>query len=261
MFQGQKDDPGIASTKKKCCLSLYQCNIFVPIAAVSRGKEQKSPSLWSPPFESISHSRCYSIYRLEYILVHSIPEEDHKEDEKDTDKSPKYIYFFQIKRCNELDSLHHKSLQRDQVLTKVDDVLHYQPVNGLPQKFLPSNLEDTEKSSHNIPLAPTTQTAENVGFVITCIKCTKPRLLHSKNKIKKEDLKGMKRPLPKLTYMCVSGIAKYLGMENNREKRLLKSLYVRKKISCLSQVGAMIRLCRTLSEDKYPFRVQGYRPG
>jgi len=90
------------------------------------------------------------------------------------------------------------------------------------EKFLPSILEDVEKSPHNITFSPTAQTAKNVGFTIACSECSKPRLLHSKNKVKKDDIKGVKRMLSKLSYMC----------GNDRDAKHLNSIYVRESISC-----------------------------
>ena len=63
---------------------------------------------------------------------------------------------------------------------------------------------NSKKLSHNIPFSPTAQTTKNVVFVITCVDCSKSRLLHSKNEIKKEDLKAVKRIVSKLTHVCES---------------------------------------------------------
>lgn len=71
-------------------------------------------------------------------------------------------------------------------------------------------------NSHNKPFSPTTQTAENVEFVITCVEYSKPRLLHTKNKIRKEDLKGVKQIMTKFTYMCGSFIALQQNTGNDR---------------------------------------------
>ena len=60
---------------------------------------------------------------------------------------------------------------------------------------MPSILEDAEKSSHNIPFSPTTETPKNVGFPITCVECSKQGLLHSKDRIKRYHLKEVKRIL------------------------------------------------------------------
>ena len=51
---------------------------------------------------------------------------------------------------------------------------------------LPSKLEDVTvtKQNHNVPFTPTAQTAKNIGYIIPCNECGKPRLLHSKKKIK-----------------------------------------------------------------------------
>ena len=100
-------------------------------------------------------------------------------------------YFFQIRKCNNLSCVHHKPLRGDEeidifpdpVPKETDGVLHYTPGSDLSEKFLPSTLENVEKSPHDVPFSPTAQTAKNVGFVISCSECKKPRLLHSRNNV------------------------------------------------------------------------------
>ena len=67
----------------------------------------------------------------------------------------------------------------DPVPNEVNGSLHYQPGSDPTEIFLPSMLEDAEKSFHNVQFSPTAQTAKNVGFTVSCIVCNKPRLLHS----------------------------------------------------------------------------------
>ena len=48
----------------------------------------------------------------------------------------------------------------------------------IPRK--PSKLEDVTKRNHGMDFRPSAQTAVNVGMVIKCSKCKKPRLMYSK---------------------------------------------------------------------------------
>lgn len=153
-------------------------------------------------------------------------------------------YFFQIRKCSDISCKFHKPIRGgdeidvfpDPVPQEMDGILHYNPGSDADEKFLPSKLLDVEKGSHNIPFSPSGQTAKNVGFVIKCQECSKPRLLHSKHKLKQDDQKGAKRMISKLTYMCGSVLSEYLGTGNDRDEKYLKSLFVRENISCSSKI-------------------------
>ena len=115
-------------------------------------------------------------------------------------------------------------------------MLHYQPGSDPDEKFLPSVLEDVEKSAHNVPFSPSAQTAKNVGFTITCVGCSKPRLLHSKTVVKAVNQKGTKRMIEKIDYVCGSVLADYAGTGNDRDLKLIANIYVRENISCASRI-------------------------
>ena len=85
--------------------------------------------------------------------------------------------FFQVKTYNNLSCLDTTiDAFAERVSTEVDGVLYYQPGSNLVDKFLLSILEDVQKPSHNKCFSPTAETAKNIGFVITYVKCkTKSR--------------------------------------------------------------------------------------
>ena len=121
--------------------------------------------------------------------------------------------FFQVRKCDDISCSFHQPIRGDvasievfpdPVPTEVDGVLHYQAGSDPEEKFLPSVLEDVEKSPHNVPFPPSAQTAKNVGFTISCVGCHKPRLLHSKTVVKSVYQKGTKRMIQKLDYVCGS---------------------------------------------------------
>ena len=78
--------------------------------------------------------------------------------------------------------------------------------------------------------------AARLGFVITCTECKKPRLLHSKTKIKKENGPGAKRMMEKVMYMCGSILSEFLGNGADKDERFLQSIFVRENISCSSKM-------------------------
>ena len=84
-------------------------------------------------------------------------------------------YFFQVRKCNNLNRTYHKPTRGSTevevfpdptVPYELDGNLHYQPGSDPAEKFLPSKLENVEKCAHNIPFSPSAQTARNVGFTI-----------------------------------------------------------------------------------------------
>ena len=122
----------------------------------------------------------------------------------------------------------------DPVPKEVDGVIHYEQGSDPTEKFLPSKLEDVEKKPHNISFPPTANTAKNVGFMVKCEECQKPRLLHAKHKIK-EDLKGAKRMMAKLNYVCGSIISEYMGTGADRDEKYLKNIFVRENLYIMRQ--------------------------
>ena len=124
----------------------------------------------------------------------------------------------------------------DPVPTEVDGSLHYQPGSDPTEKFLPSLLEDVEKSPHNVPFPPTAQTAKNVGFTVSCMACKKPRLLHSKTVVKVAYQKPTRRMIEKLDYVCGSVLSEYEGTGNEKDRKLLNNIHVRENISCSSKI-------------------------
>ena len=104
------------------------------------------------------------------------------------------------------------------------------------EKFLPLTLEDIEKNPHNIPFSPTAQTAKNVGFVIKFEACDKPRLLHSKSKVKHDELRGVQRLIATLNYVCGAVISEYMRTGADRDEKYQKTIFVRENLSCASKI-------------------------
>ena len=95
--------------------------------------------------------------------------------------------------------------------------------------------KDVEKPPHNIPFPPTANSAKNVSFTIKCEECQKHRLLHSKYKMK-GDLKGAKRMMAMLSYVCGSIISEYMGTGADRDEKYLTTIFVRENLSCASKI-------------------------
>ena len=110
-------------------------------------------------------------------------------------------YFFQVRKFSVSSCTFHKPLRGDQNIDVFPDpepyeeegVTHYRPGSDPEEKYLPSKLEDPERRAHNIPFSPSAQTAKNVGFIIRCEQCKKPRLLQSRRKLSAGESKVLKR--------------------------------------------------------------------
>ena len=149
-----------------------------------------------------------------------------------------------MRKCNDLICPYHKPLTGDEEITvfpdpvphEIDGILDYEPGSDPSEKFLPSKLEGIEKNPHNIPFSLTAQTAKNVGFVIKCEACDKPRLLHSKSKVKHDELRGVQRLIAKLNYVWGAAISEYMGTGADRDEKYLKTIFVRENLSCASKI-------------------------
>ena len=113
---------------------------------------------------------------------------------------------------------------------------HYKEGNDPDEKFLPSKLENPEKRPSGIPFSPCAHTAISVGFTVKCSECNKPRLLHSKHKLKGEEPKKLKIFLSKIIFICGSTLAEYDGPCSREEEKLLERVFVRENLSCTSNI-------------------------
>ena len=67
--------------------------------------------------------------------------------------------------------------------------------------------------------------AKNVGIAARCEECQKPRLEHSKLKLKREESQGAQKIMKQLSYKCGASPAEYVGTED-REKIRVPYCYV-----------------------------------
>ena len=87
-----------------------------------------------------------------------------------------------------------------------DDDQHYIKFDDLygtltSEKHRPS-LKDRSKQSHGMPFSPSGQTAANVGELILCSECLRPRIMYSQHKLKHHDNVVLLRSLEPLLFVC-----------------------------------------------------------
>ena len=89
-------------------------------------------------------------------------------------------------KCSESDCPWHAPIKSGEIESFGEPVpvdgpngeMHYKQGEDPDEKFIPSKLEDPSKRNHGMPFMPTAQTALNVGTVIKCTECRKPRLIY-----------------------------------------------------------------------------------
>ena len=116
----------------------------------------------------------------------------------------------------------------------------------MEEKYLPSKLQDVSKQPHNVPFTPTAQTAKNVGMIIKCSECKKPRLMFSKNKLKGNDYSALKRILSGLEYFCGSSFKEFLGDKDNSDGTIFEKVFVKENLSCSSNIELPYFSCDNL---------------
>ena len=139
------------------------------------------------------------------------------------------------------------------------------------EKNLPSKLEDVMKQNHNVPFTPTAQTAKNVGYIIPCNECGKPRLLHSKNKLKPNELNSFKRFINDFVYVCGGTLREIAENEGDIDSFIKDKVFFRENIACSTpyySVGTYKNVCihcgcddlLIVSQTNYPKCIRSDKP-
>ena len=87
-------------------------------------------------------------------------------------------------KCTHTECKFHKPLRGDEPtplgdpVPFIDDegITYYKQGDDPEETYIPSKLEDVTKRNHGMDFSPSAQTALNVGMVIKCSECKKPRL-------------------------------------------------------------------------------------
>ena len=118
-------------------------------------------------------------------------------------------YYFHVFKCNDANCQFHKPLRGEAPsalgdpvpYTDEEGITHYKQGDDPEEIFMPSKLEDITKRNHGIDFSPSAQTALNVGSIIKCSQCKKPRLLYSKRKLTETEKVELKRFLSSYEYL------------------------------------------------------------
>lgn len=85
---------------------------------------------------------------------------------------------------------------------------HYKTFDDLygtltSKKHRPS-LKDGRRQSHDMPFSPSGQTAANVGELILCSECLRPRVMYSQRKLNHDNVQVLLRSIEHVLYVCGS---------------------------------------------------------
>ena len=104
------------------------------------------------------------------------------------------------------------------------------------EQYLPSKLLDISKQCHNIPFNPTAQTAKNVGILLNCTECRKPRLVYAQHKLTEKERNGFKRVMNDLLYVFGGSLSDIGDQEKDANVSVINKLFVRENIACSSVI-------------------------
>lgn len=126
-----------------------------------------------------------------------------------------------------------------------DNDQHYKKFDDLYGTFTneshrPSLKDDGGKKPHEIPFSPSGQTAANVGEVIFCSECFRPRVMYSQRKLRHTDVTVLLRSLENVLYVCgsklngVEVISTPLDPPSTAD--VFERVFVRANLSCRDDV-------------------------
>ena len=88
-----------------------------------------------------------------------------------------------------------------------------------------------------MPFPPTAHTASNVGINVKCMACGKPRLLHSRKKLKSPtEENALKRVLNGIGFVCGTSLQEVAKSSKNRDSSILDLNFCRVNLACSSKV-------------------------
>ena len=115
-------------------------------------------------------------------------------------------------------------------------VTHCVQSNDPTEKFIPSLLENFAKRNHGIPFTPIAQAALNVGKLIKCSECRKPRLIYAKKNLFPQNLLSLKRVLNDFQYVCGTILQDVPKDDRNPDSQITKLVFCKENFSCCSPV-------------------------
>ena len=153
-------------------------------------------------------------------------------------------------KCKNTECKFHKPLRGDEP-TPIGDpvpfsddegITHYKQGDVPEETYIPLKL-DVTKRNHGMDFSQSAQTALNVGMVIKCSECKKPRLMYSKKKLSDIEKEALKRFLSSFEYICVSSFKK-VPDDAHPNIDIIKKVFVRENLSCTSIVESSYYSCK-----------------
>ena len=118
--------------------------------------------------------------------------------------------------------------------------MRYKEGTDEDERYLPSKIDDPSKRDHKIPFTASAQTAKNVGILVRCDECNKPRLAFSKHKLKERESNCLKPMLNEVVYTCSSTFSEY---NSEKEDNIMHKVFVKANLSCGQNVEFSFYSC------------------
>ena len=90
--------------------------------------------------------------------------------------------------------------------------------------------------------------ALNVGRIVTCTECYKPRLLYSRAKLKDGELRPLKRVLNDFQFVCGSVFQEIMVDKNKPDATVLSKVFAHENISCKGLIELPYYSCKAFKK-------------
>ena len=166
-------------------------------------------------------------------------------------------YYFHVFKCSTGDCPFHFPVRGKEKIESFGDPIphndderneHYHQGEHPEEKFIPSKLKSPSKRGDGIPFSPLAQTALNVGRIVTCTECHKPRLLYPRTKLKDGELRSLKRVLNDFQFVCGSVFQEIMLDKNKPDETVLSKVFARENISYKGPIELPYYPCKAFKQ-------------
>ena len=107
------------------------------------------------------------------------------------------------------------------------------------EKDRPTLQSSAEKGSHGMPFNPSGQFARNVGEILHCTECNKPRVMYAARKVRFYDQRKLETVLEGIIYTCGMDLKECIPADisdHDKQSHVLSSIFVRQNMNCDSRI-------------------------
>ena len=107
------------------------------------------------------------------------------------------------------------------------------------EKDRPTLQSSAEKGSHGMPFKPSGQFARNVGEILHCTECNKPRVMYAARKVHFHDQRKLETVLEGVIYTFGMDLQESIPADisdHDKQSHVLSSIFVRQNMNCDSRI-------------------------